>query len=137
MSDYRGVSQDQDSRFKNKEKTLLKSIKFPPCFDKKVDMSKVELKVMRPWISRKINELLGFEDDVVLEYATGLLEERNPDPRQMQISLTGFLESKTPEFMKELWELLISAQSSPGGIPAIFVEWKKEELRKKKEEDER
>ena len=137
-SGYKGVSADQDSRFKNKEAALLKSIKFPSNFDHKVDMRKVELSVIKPWAAQRITELLGFEDDVVLEYAAGMLEEeRHPDPRKMQISLTGFLESQTATFMSELWTLLLSAQDSPGGIPAIFVQRKKEEMQKRKEEEER
>lgn len=56
----------------------------------------------------------------------------------MQINLTGFLESKTKLFITELWKLLLSAQNSVGGIPAEFIEQKKEELRKRKAiEDER
>lgn len=56
----------------------------------------------------------------------------------MQINLTGFLESNTKKFVTELWNLLLSAQNSVGGIPAMFLEQKKEELRKKKtQEDER
>lgn len=56
----------------------------------------------------------------------------------MQINLTGFLEDNTKTFITELWNLLLSAQNSVGGIPAIFIEQKKEELRKKKAlEDER
>ncbi len=91
--------------------------------------------MIKPWISRRVTELLGFEDDVVLEYAAGMLEEeRYPDPRKVQIQLTGFLEGKTAEFMGELWELLISAQESVGGVPKRFVEEKKEELRLKREE---
>lgn len=54
----------------------------------------------------------------------------------MQINLTGFLESNAKVFVKELWNLLLSAQNSVGGIPAIFIEQKKEELRKKRELDE-
>jgi hypothetical protein len=49
----------------------------------------------------------------------------------MQINLTGFLEAKAPQFMKELWNLLLSAQDSVGGIPKEFLELKKEELVKK------
>ena len=56
----------------------------------------------------------------------------------MQINLTGFLNQHSATFMNELWNLLLSAQNSIGGIPAIFIEQKKEELRKSKlEEDER
>lgn len=41
----------------------------------KVDMRKVNLTVIRPWIAKKIVELVGFEDEVVVEYAMGLLED--------------------------------------------------------------
>ena len=40
-----------------------------------VDMRKVNLQVMRPWIANKVTELVGFEDEVVIEYAMGLLED--------------------------------------------------------------
>ena len=38
-------------------------------------MRKVNLSVIRPWIAKKIVELIGFEDEVVVEYAMGLLED--------------------------------------------------------------
>ena len=38
-------------------------------------MRKVELSVIRPWIVKKVVELVGFEDEVVVEYAMGLLED--------------------------------------------------------------
>lgn len=60
---------------------------------------------------------------------------QTPDPRKLQLSLTGFLESKTPVFMSELWTLLLSAQKSVGGIPQEFVERKKQELREAREKD--
>jgi len=48
----------------------------------------------------------------------------------MQINLTGFLNAKNARlFMGELWELLCSAQENIGGIPAKFVEQKKEEIK--------
>lgn len=57
---------------------------------------------------------------------------QSPDPRKMQINLTGFLNGKNARvFMTDLWELLISAQESPSGIPPKFIEQKKEELKKK------
>lgn len=51
-----------------------------------------------------------------------------PDIKSLQIQLTGFLESQTPEFCKELWALLLSAQASPQGIPRELLEAKKMEL---------
>ncbi|KAL0067473.1 hypothetical protein AAF712_005461 [Marasmius tenuissimus] len=108
-------------------------MKFPPEFDKKVDMRKVNLNVIRPWIAKKVVELVGFEDEVVVEYAMGLLEDKSqsfPDPKKMQINLTGFLTKDTPAFMSALWTLLLEAQSDITGVPRTFVEEKKEELRK-------
>ena len=47
----------------------------PYCFQ--VDMKKVNLQVIKPWIAKKVTELVGFEDEVVVEYAMGLLEDPN------------------------------------------------------------
>lgn len=41
-----------------------------------------------------------------------LEKESEPDPRLIQINLTGFLERNTGAFMAELWKLLISAQEN-------------------------
>ncbi|KIM46751.1 hypothetical protein M413DRAFT_40460, partial [Hebeloma cylindrosporum] len=136
----KGTSADQDRRFSDKEVKLLKSMKFPPEFEKKVDMRKVNLNVIRPWIAKKITELIGFEDEVVVEYAMGLLEDEqqpNPDPKKMQINLTGFLNKDTPVFMDALWKLLLEAQEDVTGVPRTFLEQKKEEMRKAREGDTR
>jgi hypothetical protein len=37
-----------------------------------------------------------------------------PDGKLMQVNLTGFFERKTPEFMRQLWTMLLSAQESVG-----------------------
>ncbi|KAI8925907.1 PWI domain-containing protein [Entophlyctis helioformis] len=113
---FRGTSAQQDTRFGDKQKKLLRTIAFPACFSQKVDMKKVKLGVIRSWIASKVVEILGIEDDVVIEYVFTLLEEES-DPKQMQIKLTGFLEHGTPKFMEELWNLLLSAQSNFSGIP--------------------
>jgi serine/arginine repetitive matrix protein 1 len=134
---YRGVSALQDSRFKDKQAELLRTLRFPAIFSSKVDMSRVEFGVIKTWMAGRVTELLGFEDDVVLEYAAGMLEERYPDARRMQIQLTGFLEAQTGAFMEELWTLLVAAQSGPGGIAPVLIERKKEELRRRRADDER
>ena len=36
MDSFRGTSADQDIRFGDKERKLLKTLKFPPILDKKV-----------------------------------------------------------------------------------------------------
>ncbi|XWS74094.1 hypothetical protein CRYUN_Cryun02cG0186000 [Craigia yunnanensis] len=57
--------------------------------------------------------------------------------KQVQISLTGFMEKNTGKFMKELWSLLLSAQRNASGVPQQFLDAKEEETRKKKPESDR
>ncbi|KAK4147913.1 uncharacterized protein C8A04DRAFT_24475 [Dichotomopilus funicola] len=112
---------------------LLKSTKFPPEFNQKVDMQKVNVQVMKKWIANRVTEILGSEDDVVIELVFDLVEGvRNPDIKSMQIQLTGFLDKDTPIFCKDLWKLLLSAQASPQGVPKELLEAKKLELMQEK-----
>ncbi|KDQ58478.1 hypothetical protein JAAARDRAFT_128886 [Jaapia argillacea MUCL 33604] len=137
---FKGTSAEQDRRFSDKELKLLKSMKFPPTFDKKVDMRKVNLDVIKPWIAKQLTEMNGVEDDVVVEYVQSLLEDKadpTPDPKKMQINLTGFLTTQTAPFMISLWDLLLEAQESIGGVPKRFIEEKKEEMRRAGEGDRR
>ncbi|EKX39736.1 hypothetical protein GUITHDRAFT_60382, partial [Guillardia theta CCMP2712] len=110
----RGVSAEQDGRFKSTEKKLLARMKFPPEFATKVDMRKVNLDILRPWVAKKVTQFVGLEDDIITNMVRlpTLLKEHDPDPRKIQINLTGFLERNTPLFMSELWKLLISAQQN-------------------------
>lgn len=39
-------------------------------------MRKVNLEVIRPWVTKRVVELVGFEDEVVVEYAMELLEDQ-------------------------------------------------------------
>jgi serine/arginine repetitive matrix protein 1 len=104
---------------------------FPKCFDQKVNMKKVKKEVIDQWITEKITGLLGFEDEIVVSMAINLLETKVDEPlnpRHIQISLMGFLEKDCPAFVKELWELLLSAQEHPTGIPPQLLEKKKQEM---------
>ena len=88
---YRGTTHDQDARFRNKDKKILDSMKFPKEFETKININKVELKVIRTWVEKHINEILGFEDDVCVNYVMSMLEAKNEeiDPKKMQMYLTG------------------------------------------------
>jgi serine/arginine repetitive matrix protein 1 len=51
-------------------------------------MSRVKLDVLKPWIGQRVaNFLNGIEDDVVVEFVFNQLEDKDPDPRKMQINL--------------------------------------------------
>ncbi|XP_044724842.1 PWI domain-containing protein [Hirsutella rhossiliensis] len=108
---------------------LLKSTKFPSEFNQKVDTEKVNLPVMKKWIAKRICEILGSEDDVLIELCCNLIEgSRYPDIKSVQIQITGFLDKDTAPFCKDLWNLLLSAQSSSQGVPKELLEAKKLEL---------
>jgi serine/arginine repetitive matrix protein 1 len=69
------------------------------------------------------------EDDILVNLVMAELEKENePDPRRIQINLTGFLDRNAPSFVAELWKLLISAQENylPGqkGIPTELLKEK-------------
>ncbi|KAI8322660.1 PWI domain-containing protein [Martensiomyces pterosporus] len=133
---FRGTNTDQDQRFGDASKKLLKDMSFSALLKRKVDMSKVNMEVVKPWIATKINETLGIEDEVLFEYVVNMLEESStPDPKTMQLNLTGFLESKTQGFMQSLWAVLLEAQQSQGGVPESFIRDKVEEIRRKRAEE--
>ncbi|OAY63937.1 Serine/arginine repetitive matrix protein 1 [Ananas comosus] len=121
---FRGTSADQDTRFSNKQAKLLKTQKFAPELEHLVDMTKVKMDVIRPWIATRVTELLGFEDEEI-------------DGKQIQIQLTGFMEKNTVKFMKELWGLLLSAQKNASGVPQQFLDAKEEEILKRKAENDK
>jgi len=135
---YRGTAADQDTRFQDKQKKLLKTLKFSDVLTEPVDMRKVKLDALKPWIHEKLSEILGFEDDVVIDYAINQLEETNtPDPKVVQINLTGFLNAKNARlFMAELWPMLVSAMGNKNGIPEQLIEMKKLELEQNRADKE-
>jgi len=136
---FKGTSADQDCRFSDKNKKLMKTMKFADNLDKKIDMKKVKLEIMKPFITGRLNAMMIEEDEVIIEYVFSQLEEtKYPDGKAMQIMLTGFLgKTKAKAFMSDLWEILTEAQENPHGIPKELIELKKNEILKKKEDDQR
>ncbi|KAI3873201.1 hypothetical protein MKX03_034291 [Papaver bracteatum] len=134
---FRGTSADQDTRFSNKQAKLLKSQKFAPELDHLVDIRKVKMDVVKPWIATRVTEFLGFEDEVLINFIYGLLDGKEINGKEVQIQLTGFMEKNTGKFMKELWNLLRSAEQNASGVPQQFLDAKEEEIKKRKEEADR
>ncbi|KAL1603898.1 hypothetical protein SLS60_005490 [Paraconiothyrium brasiliense] len=111
---------------------VLKATKFPPEFDKRVDTKKVNLDVIKTWIASKINDILP-EDDIVVDMVYNILEtDQFPKIKELQVQLQGFLDAEGPKFCKELWNLMLSAQESPLGVPTAMLEAKKLELQQEK-----
>ncbi|POM73663.1 Serine/arginine repetitive matrix protein [Phytophthora palmivora] len=136
----RGTSASQDGRYFAQEKKLLAKMTFPQCFEQRVDMHKVQREVINQWITERITQLLGFEDDIVVSMVINLLEpkvDEKLDPKQLQMALTGFLEKQAGNFTEELWQLLLSAQSNSTGIPSAILEKKKHEMQTIAQEKEK
>ncbi|XP_061385344.1 uncharacterized protein LOC133320770 [Danaus plexippus] len=114
---------------------MIEGLRWPSEFETTVNMSKVDAKVLSKWISQRITELLGFEDDIIIDYCKEQLfqETDNVCPKKLQINLTGFLSKNASRFVRELWSLLISAQSSANGIPPRLLEQKKVEMEARQE----
>ena len=91
----------------------------PGCADAgnpvQVDLGKVHIDVLRPWVTKKVCQYVGMEDDIIINMVMAELEnadDENADPRRIQINVTGFLERNAGAFMAELWKLLISAHGN-------------------------
>jgi len=56
---------------------LLSSTKFADELNEKVDMKKVNWDIIKPWIAKRVTEILGLEDDVLINYVYSLLETTN------------------------------------------------------------
>ena len=54
---------------------LLRTTKFPPEFDKKVDMLKVNKPVIKKWVADEVARILNNDDDIVIELISNVLEE--------------------------------------------------------------
>ncbi|EER06207.1 serine/arginine regulated nuclear matrix protein, putative [Perkinsus marinus ATCC 50983] len=139
---FRGTASDQDPFFnKTGDQKLMAKMKFPKSFEKSVDLNRINVDVLRPWITDRITDIIGTEDEIVIDYAieqiTGTPDHTEVDPREMQLSLTGFLQRGAAPFCEELWEMLLSAQDSPAGVPAQLVDRKKRDMMRKKEEAEK
>ena len=60
---------------------------FPDNFSTKVDMRKVEVAILRPWITTNVNQYVGMEDDIAINMVMAELErEDTPDPRRIQVN---------------------------------------------------
>lgn len=130
---FRGTSVEQDGRWGKSDERLMAKMAskgmFASILETKINIKKVNVDVISKWITQKVIEVLGFEDEIVINLIINMLQGDVIDGRKMQLGVTGFLEKKTPSFMEELWTLLVDAQNNqPSGIPSIFINRKKEEI---------
>lgn len=56
-------------------------------------MRKVNMSVIRAWVVNKIGELIGMEDEVLVEYAMGMLENDSDPVRYLFSTLLSCLDA--------------------------------------------
>ena len=61
---------------RSKDAKLLKTLRFPKEYDLKVDLNKVNWEVIKGWVAKRITELLGVEDEVLIGYVFEQLENK-------------------------------------------------------------
>ena len=129
---FRGTTVDQDGRWGKSDEKLMakmqKAGKFASILETKIDIKKVNIDIISKWVSEKTIEVLGFEDEIVINLVINMLQSDNLHGKKMQLDVTGFLEKGAGSFVEELWTLLVDAQSQPNGIPEAFIRKKKEEI---------
>lgn len=113
------------------------TIQYAEGLEKKVDLRRVNLDALKPWIADKIARLLATEDackvppDVAIDFCYKQLGHNKimQSGKEMQENISTLIQGKPARlYMSELWPLLLSAQSSPMGIPMAMIEAKKREI---------
>lgn len=112
-------------------KALGKSSKKSSLFKKSVDITKVNLPIIKTWMETTIQEELP-DDDIVVEFIFEMLQaEDQPDIKAIREQMDDFIgKDESLKFCEELWSLLLSGQNDPDGIPEQLLEQRKRQLEK-------
>eukprot|EP00494_Astrolonche_serrata_P026317 UN26578 len=133
MSAFRGTASTDLGIFPNKTKKMLNKINFPQELDTRIDMTNIKFDTFKQWIALKVEAIIGIDDDILVGTIINFMEkERFPDPRVLYITLVPFLETKVRGFMKQLWNLLTSAQENGTGVPQEMIDAVKKENQEKR-----
>ena len=69
-------------------------------------------KKLRPWVRKKVMELMGTEEALlaeVIEYILNRVNEK-PQPKELLDELSRFLDEEAEGFLKHLWCILVFEQ---------------------------
>ena len=120
---YRGTSSDQDGKFGNADMKLMAKMQKAGKFSKvvvenKVDTNRVNKAYVEKWVTDKLEEVLGFEDDIVTSMVLNVLfDNMGPDQsskeenivcgKSLQMQVTSYLNAHSKAFIEELWKLCL------------------------------
>ena len=130
---YKGTSLAQDGRFVNPDKKIQSKLNYPEEFSHKISKNKINIPIIKQWISKKINDILSFDDELLTNLIINLIEENENefiDGKNIYYSIMGFLGDDTFNFCQELWKILIKGENSKNFIPIELIQEKKIEIEK-------
>jgi len=128
---YKGTSLFQDGRFLNPDKKIQSKLNYPEEFSHKISKNKINIPIIKQWISKKINDILSFDDELLTNLIINLIEENDNefiDGKKIYYTIMGFLGEDTFNFCQELWKILIKGQNSKNFIPYELIQEKKIEI---------
>ena len=64
-------------------------------------------RVVRPWVGKKIKELLGVEEQTMISLVVGHLRNGKATPASMLSKVCGILDEDSDEFVFRLWQVLL------------------------------
>ena len=128
---YKGTSLAQDGRFVNPDKKIQSKLNYPEEFSHKISKNKINIPIIKQWISKKINDILSFDDELLTNLIVNLIEENENefiDGKNIYYSIMGFLGDDTFKFCQELWKILSKGENSKNFIPIELIQEKKIEI---------
>ena len=88
---------------------MLKDLKAAPILSTRIDVKKIDRNATNLWISAKLTELLGTEDEILEGMVQNSLDgTKELDPKTMIIELHTFLSDQSEVFVTELWTFLVN-----------------------------
>lgn len=104
-----------DVRYERQQAKLAQSLARLP----RMPLGGINLDALRPWIARRLTELVGIDDEVLTDFFWNTLEaQEEADAGEVQLLLTQFMgKSNAETFAKELWGWLAKAKEAADGIP--------------------
>jgi serine/arginine repetitive matrix protein 1 len=96
---------NSDKRYKESMERKLKEFS-------DIELSKVLLEKIKPWIGQSVKVFIGVEDEILELLIFQLLQEtKHPNPKRIYDQLVGFFGDKTYDFMQKLWSRLETIQN--------------------------
>lgn len=91
---FRGTNVEQDSRWGRMDKKMLTAMEkngaFAAILETKVDLKKINVDIMAKWVTERIVQILGFEDEIVINLIINMLNSQKVIFILIQFNSIGF-----------------------------------------------